>query len=85
MPSLNSDELLEIPESEKQKTFREIFNETAEASDRPSTNRPVRSQPEYRMSVRLLGRIKRFDPERLKSDLTGPNERRVHKTEMVFG
>ncbi len=85
MSSLHSDELLEMSESEKQQKFREIFNESAASSDRPSTNYPVRSQSEYRMSVRLLGRVQRFDPDRLKSDLTGPDEGRVRKTEMVFG
>lgn len=85
MPSLHSDELLEMSEPEKRQTFREIFNGAAEVSDRPSTNQPARSPSEYLMSVRLLGGVCRFDPNRLKSDLTGPNERRIRKTEMVFG
>lgn len=85
MPSLHSDELLEMREPEKQQTVRKIFDESAEVSDRPSTNRPARSPSEYRMSVRLLGGLHRFNPERLKSQLSGPNERRVRKAEMVFG
>ena len=74
-----------MSESEKQKTFQKIFNDAAEASDRPSTNRPTRSPTEYLMSVRLLGGIYQFNPDRLKSNLTGPNERLVRKTEVVFG
>jgi hypothetical protein len=85
MSSLHSDELLDMSEPEKEKTFRKIFNEAAEKSDRPSTRRPTRAPAEYLMSVRLLGGIRRFNPDRLKSDLTGSNERRVRKAEMVFG